>query len=139
MISVTPPLPQSLFNSSGDGTFFTWPDGQIHNAEKGLGKTPSSFPPISSSFSHRTPFELHKLAHYGPMGAPSRLIKRSFASALHDGLATPLKLQHLGDATCYSTRPASPAEGTQLLGTGPWPELTGDAWCSYYIVHTLFF
>ncbi|KAK2871057.1 hypothetical protein Q8A67_023584 [Cirrhinus molitorella] len=67
----------------------------------------------------RTPFELHKLAHYGPMGAPSRLIKRSFASALHDGLATPLKLQHLGMLPVTLPLPPALRRGPSCWGRAP--------------------
>lgn len=89
-------------------------------------------PPIPPSFPLVTPFWLHKLAHYRPIGAAFSLIKLSFASAKRNGLATPNETLAPGDATCYSAEPSALRRGSAAMGQ-PWPSLAGDAWCLYLI------
>lgn len=89
-------------------------------------------PLLPPSFPLVTPFWLHKLAYYRPIGAPFRLIKLSFASTKRNGLATPNEVPAPGDATCYSAESSAPRRGSAAMGQ-PSPSLAGDAWCLYLI------
>ncbi|TSK16167.1 hypothetical protein Baya_1038 [Bagarius yarrelli] len=83
-------------------------------------------PSIPPSFPLVTPFWLHKLAHYRPIGASFWLIKRSFASAERNGLATPNEALAPGDATCYSAESSALRRGSAAMGQ-QWPSLA-DSW-----------
>lgn len=89
-------------------------------------------PQLPPSFPLVTPFWLHKLAYYRPIGAPFRLIKLSFASHKRNGLATPNEALAPGDATCYSAESSALRRGSAAVGQ-PSPSLAGDAWCLYLI------